>query len=135
MPKQLFIVLLLMAFSLLSLASDDKYEFETKAQEQRYRALILVFRCPTCQNQNLSDSNSMVSDDLKQIVYEKVRSGASDEEITDFMKQRYGEFILYQPELSQSNVFLWAGPFVFLILFFIAFFVWYRRNKGEEGNE
>ncbi len=132
--KNLFMLTVFFMSSLTS-ASVDLHEFDSLQQEKRYRHLISILRCPTCQNQNLSDSNSMVSDDLKQIVYEKIRAGASDKEIILFMKQRYGEFILYQPEVSQSNVILWAGPFVFLIGFLILFFVWYNKNKGDVSDD
>lgn len=129
MKKILSICLVLVALSIQ--ASIKEYKFESAEQEKRFKHLVFVLRCPTCQNQNLADSNSMVADDLKQIVYEKVIAGESDEQILAFMKQRYGAFILYEPEMTQENWLLWGGPFIFMIVVFAGFFVWYYRRKGD----
>lgn len=112
-------------------AAANIYQFETAEQEKRFQNLIFILRCPTCQNQNLADSNSMVAEDLKQIVYEKIVAGESDKVILDFMKQRYGAFILYEPEVSASNLFLWLGPFLFLVFALVGFLLWYKKNKKE----
>jgi len=133
MKRLLFLLLIAVSFQLE--ANVSVYEFESIAQEKRFQQLVAILRCPTCQNQNLADSNSIVAEDLKQIVYEKIKAGESDEEILNFMKQRYGEFILYQPEVTPSNAMLWAGPFIFLMISLIGFFVWYFRNKGEVTND
>ncbi len=126
-----YVTLFLIFLSFYTFASVDVYEFETPEQEAQFRHLIDVLRCPTCQNQNLSGSNSLVSEDLKQIVYEKVKAGESDQEIVQFMKKRYGEFILFEPEVSKDNLILWTAPFLFLFIALTSFFIWYRKNKGE----
>ncbi|WP_444998175.1 cytochrome c-type biogenesis protein [Aliikangiella sp. IMCC44359] len=133
--SKLLVILLLSFCSFAAIASVDLLEFDSVEQEKRYKSLINILRCPTCQNQSLADSNSIVSEDLKQIVYEKIRAGKSDEEIKAFMKQRYGEFILFKPEMSQSNWFLWLGPFIFLFAFIFGFFIWYGRNKEALEDE
>jgi len=114
-----------------SFAAIAIYEFDDPILEERFNQLIFELRCPKCQNQNLADSNSELSMDLKQIVYEKLNQGESDEQIIAFMKQRYGEFILFKPELNQSNLLLWTGPIIFLIVFIVFFFRWYRKNRVE----
>ena len=110
-------------------ATIDVYEFNDPKLEQRFQKLIYELRCPKCQNQNLAGSNSTLSLDLKQIVYEKINAGESDQQILDFMKQRYGEFILFKPEMSQSNALLWGGPVLFLVAFLIFFLRWYSNNR------
>ena len=132
--KYLFLFVALF-FSTAAFSSVDIFQFDSIEQEKRYKNLVFVLRCPTCQNQNLSDSNSMVADDLKLIVYEKIKAGESDEQILRFMKQRYGEFILYEPELSPDNLFLWVMPLIFFIVFFVSFLLWYQRQKGEIEND
>lgn len=133
MKKLLAILVTFVVFNLN--ASIKEYEFESVEQEKRFKNLVFVLRCPTCQNQNLADSNSMVAEDLKQIVYEKIMAGDSDQQILTFMKKRYGEFILYEPEMTQDNLLLWSGPFIFLVIVFIGFFAWYRSNKGDVEND
>ena len=126
---RLWFVLLLGVMSLKANASIEVYEFDDPKLEKRFNHLIFVLRCPKCQNQNLADSNSELSMDLKQIVYEKLKQGESDEEILLFMKQRYGEFILFKPEMTKSNMVLWFGPIIFLIAFILLFLRWYRKNR------
>lgn len=132
---KIIVISIFLFISHAAFATANLYEFETAEQEKRFQELIFVLRCPTCQNQNLADSNSMVAEDLKQIVYEKIIAGESDQAILNFMKQRYGDFILYKPEVSASNIFLWLGPFLFLAFSLIGFLLWYKKNKSELPNE
>lgn len=127
-------IILALCLSIVANANVAIFKFDNVEQEKRFQTLVAELRCPTCQNQNLADSNSMVAEDLKQIVYEKIIEGQTDEQILSFMKQRYGEFILYEPEV-QSNMALWAGPFIFLIVALAGFFAWYRSNKVESNND
>jgi cytochrome c-type biogenesis protein CcmH len=122
---------LLVFFSSISpcFAAIDVYEFEDPRLAVRFKQLTSELRCPKCQNQNLAGSNSTLSLDLKQIVYEKLKAGETDQQILEFMRQRYGEFILFNPEMSQSNVILWAGPIIFLVLFLVFFLRWYANNR------
>lgn len=125
------LIFVLIFFSSISpcFAAIDVYEFEDPQLSIRFKQLTSELRCPKCQNQNLAGSNSTLSLDLKQIVYEKLNAGETDQQILDFMRQRYGEFILFKPEMSQSNVFLWTGPIVFLVLFLVFFLRWYANNR------
>jgi len=123
------IILSLFFVSLNSFAAIDVYEFDDPTLAERFKVLTYELRCPKCQNQNLADSNSELSMDLKQIVYEKLKAGESNEDILLFMKHRYGEFILFNPEMSKSNALLWTGPIIFLIVFIIFFFRWYSKNR------
>jgi len=125
--KRLFMLFLLL-FSFNGFAI-EVYEFDDPILADRFKELTYELRCPKCQNQNLADSNSELSLDLKQIVYEKLKAGESDEEILLFMKHRYGEFILFNPEMSKSNALLWTGPIIFLMVFIIFFFRWYLKNR------
>lgn len=128
--------IIILLFSLLSttvLATIDTYEFKDSKTEARFQKLIYELRCPKCQNQSLADSNSELSMDLKQIIYEKLNAGETDRQILSFMKDRYGEFILFKPEMNQGNAFLWAGPIVFLLLFLVLFLRWYSNNRVVEN--
>ncbi len=124
--------ILLFFFLSNSFAAIGVYDFDDPELEARFQQLAFELRCPKCQNQNLLDSNSALSQDLKQIVYEKLKAGESDQQILDFMKQRYGEFILFKPEMTPSNAFLWVGPIIFLIVFLGFFLKWYIKNRDVD---
>lgn len=111
-----------------SLADIDAYPFDSLEQEQRFRTLVEEFRCPKCQNQNLADSNAPLAKDLRQIIYTQIKANASDEQIADFLQQRYGDFVLYRPPLKASTVLLWFGPGLALLAVLAAVFMWYRRR-------
>jgi cytochrome c-type biogenesis protein CcmH len=85
-------------------------------------------RCPKCQNQNLADSNSILSLDLKDIIVEKLKKGETNSSILYFMKQRYGEFILFDPELTQENGLLWMAPLIFFGILVLFLIFWYKKN-------
>ncbi len=127
--KILMAILCLTSFSNGVFAEIQVFDFSDGQLEKRFNHLTVILRCPKCQNQNLADSNSALSQDLKQIVYEKINAGESDKQILSFMKQRYGEFILFDPELSRDNAFLWTAPLIFLLMIFFGFIYWYKNNR------
>ncbi|MBV1908564.1 MAG: cytochrome c-type biogenesis protein CcmH [Kangiellaceae bacterium] len=124
----------MLLFTQVAKSTIDSYQFEDPEMEARFQQLIFELRCPKCQNQNLADSNSALSMDLKSIVYEKLISGETDEQIKSFMKQRYGDFILFDPEMNRDNAILWFGPIVFLCLILIIFIRWYIRNRVNNND-
>ncbi len=108
------------AFSLLftvqmSFAAIDVHEFKNEIDRQRYQSFIDEMRCPKCQNQNLSGSDSPIAMDLRNELYLMIEAGKSDQEIVSFMVERYGEFILYRPRLSPATLLLWATPVLLLV--------------------
>jgi len=86
------------------------------AEIARVRTLAEQLRCLVCQNQTIADSNAGLAIDLRQQVVQQVRAGRSDTEIKQYMVERYGDFVLYDPPLSMTNSVLWVGPFVLLAL-------------------
>lgn len=99
-----------------SQAAIDTHEFTDDSQRQRYHDLTLVLRCPKCQNQNISESNSPIANDLRNEIHRMLSTGQSNEKIIDFMVSRYGEFVLYDPPLSSRTVLLWLGPIALLLI-------------------
>jgi cytochrome c-type biogenesis protein CcmH len=96
-------------------AQIDVFDFETPEQEQRYRQLSNDFRCPMCQNANLSSSPGGVASDLRREIYRMIMEGQTDAQIEEFMLARYGDFILYRPRLTAQTILLWFGPLLFLL--------------------
>ena len=99
-----------------SLAVIETYEFSSPDLELRYQALSQELRCPKCQNQNIADSNAPISRDLRAIVHEQLEAGATDEEIIEFLVDRYGEFVRYRPGMDSNTVWLWSAPIILLVM-------------------
>lgn len=98
------------------------YEFENSLQEKRFYSLISEIRCPKCTSGSIASSDAPVSRDLKNKVYQLILEGSTDDEIKQYVSERFGTFSDYRPSLSGSNYFLWFGPFIFLAILFLIFF-------------
>ncbi|WP_241238865.1 cytochrome c-type biogenesis protein [Colwellia sp. Arc7-635] len=110
----------------------DTFEFQDDATKLRFQILSKELRCPKCQNQNLADSNSKIAVDLRKNLYNLLQEGKSDQEILDFMVYRYGDFVLYRPQLKQQTYILWFGPLIILFGFVASLiFVLRKRNRAK----
>ena len=103
--------------------------------EQRVTALASELRCLVCQNQTIADSNAPLAGDLRNQVREKMRLGASDAEIVDYMVARYGDFVLYRPPLKLTTVLLWFGPLLLLAGGFAVLVRRVLRRRPEQDLE
>ena len=122
------IVVLLAVFSLNIFAGVEERSFDDPVAEQRYKHLIAELRCLVCQNQNLADSNAELAQDLRQQVYEMIKSGKDDEAIIGFMVARYGDFVLYRPPVKSTTILLWVGPFILLVIAAAALIIMIKRR-------
>jgi len=108
---------LLLAFLLLSsaaLAAPVPDSFADPAMEARARELQRELRCLVCQGQSIDESNAPLAADLRHLVRQQMAEGRSDSEIRDYLKARYGDFILMQPPLESGTWLLWLTPFLAL---------------------
>ena len=113
-----------------SLAQVDTFEFETPEQQQRFRALSDELRCPMCQNTSLSGSTGGVAEDLRREVHRMIMEGMSDEQIEQFMYERYGDFIFYKPRLKPETLLLWFGPLLFFLIgAFVLVGIWRKAKR------
>jgi cytochrome c-type biogenesis protein CcmH len=112
----------------------DTYVFSNEVTKKRYQALVKELRCPKCQNQNLADSNSQIAVDLRHQVYEMLNQGKADSEIVNYMVERYGDFVLYRPQVSSLTYLLWFGPIVLLLIGLVILIV-IVRNKPKVAAE
>lgn len=110
-------------------AAIDVFEFDDEAQRARYQTFIDEMRCPKCQNQNLSGSDSPIAADLRRELHRLLQEGYSDEQIVDFMVARYGDFILYKPRIQSSTYLLWLAPLGLLLLALLAGLWIWRSNR------
>ena len=97
-------------------AAIEVYDFKSPAEEQRFQALVGELRCPKCQNQNLAGSDAPIAKDLKDRTYQLLQEGKTDNEIRDYMIDRYGDFISYKPPVRSTTYLLWFGPFLLLLV-------------------
>ncbi|MES2149438.1 MAG: cytochrome c-type biogenesis protein [Pseudomonadota bacterium] len=82
--------------------------------EKRVMALSEELRCLVCQNQTIADSHAELAIDLRNQVREQLAAGRSEQQVTDYMVQRYGDFVLYRPPVKGLTWLLWFGPFALL---------------------
>ncbi|KGQ69443.1 hypothetical protein A1D23_07835 [Chelonobacter oris] len=109
-------IVCLLFFSLSAFAAIETYEFSSIQQEQTYQQLTQQLRCPQCQNNNIADSNATISNDMRAKVYQLLQEGKHKQEIVDYMVQRYGNFVTYDPPLTLSTILLWLIPAILLLL-------------------
>ena len=103
------------------------------ADQERFQSLTNELRCMVCQNQTIAESNSGLAVDLKKQVAKQINEGKTDVQILNFMEERYGEFVLYNPPVSLENSLLWLGPFVVLaIAVFILIAALKRQSKSKD---
>jgi len=119
---------LIFSVSVNCLAAIDAYPFPDEHMQQRYDDLIAELRCPQCLNTNLAGSDAMIAQDLRREVHRMLLDGDEDEEILEFMYERYGDFILYRPRLGFGTLVLWLGP---LLLLIVAGFIWFRLARAK----
>jgi cytochrome c-type biogenesis protein CcmH len=97
--------------------------------EARMMVLAAELRCLVCQNQTVADSHAELASDLRQQIREMLAKGMSERLITDFMTERYGDFVLYRPPLKASTAVLGIGPAVLMVLALGALAVVLRRRQ------
>jgi cytochrome c-type biogenesis protein CcmH len=105
--------------------------FESAEQEARYKDLTLELRCLVCQNQNLADSDAPLAQQLRGEIFDMLQDGQSDQQITGFMVDRYGDFVLYKPPMQGNTIALWMLPIVVLLIGAIGIF-FTVRNRGRK---
>lgn len=123
---KIIILLTMMLHLSLVTAANDVYSFKNNHDKQQFYKLINQLRCLVCQNENLADSNAGLAKDLRQQVYTMVQRGRSNEEITNYLVVRYGDFILLNPPIKTQTSLLWATPFLLLL---VSFFIWWRVGR------
>jgi cytochrome c-type biogenesis protein CcmH len=122
------VLIALFAVLTMAAASDPAERLADPGQEARAREIFREVRCLVCQNESIDDSEAELAADLRQVVRGQVAAGRSDEQIRDFLVDRYGEFVLLKPPFSAGNAALWAGPFVVLLLGALILAVLLRRR-------
>ena len=124
---------LLLTFALLcsiSVSAKDAAPLaDNPVIEQRLIVISEEMRCLVCQNESLAGSRSDLANDLRREIRILITEGKTDEQIRNFMVERYGDFVLYRPPVKPITWLLWIGPFVILIAGIIGLMVYLRRRN------
>jgi len=129
MTRTVLLLLLLLLSAPFSLAKDAQPAGDDPLLEKRLNNLSKELRCLVCQNETLADSQADLAEDLRREIREQMRAGKSDKEIIDFLTQRYGQFILYRPQVTPTTYLLWFGPFVLLLLGLLILFSYIKQRR------
>ena len=116
-----------------ALAGGEPLIFTDAEQEARYQQLTVELRCLVCQNQNLADSDAPLAQDLRQEIYDMMQAGRSDNEIKQFLIDRYGDFVLYMPPVKSNTLVLWLMPAFLLIGGALVVLIAVRKRKLNSG--
>lgn len=129
----LFIMFLLAAPAMLQAGPMQAFVFDNPEQEALFKRLSHEIRCLVCQNQSIADSNAGLATDLREEIYNMIKQGKSESEITGFLVERYGDFVLYDPPMKPVTWMLWFGPaLMFAVgLYFALGFI--RSHRATEA--
>ncbi len=97
--------------------------------EARVMKVAEELRCLVCQNETIAASHADLAVDLRKQIRSQLSQGQSEQQILDFMVERYGDFVLYRPALKATTLLLWVGPFALLL---IAAYTLARAIRGRQ---
>lgn len=124
------VLLCLLTLAPLAMAKEATPMAMDPEMEKTVNEISSELRCLVCQNQTIADSHAELAVDLKNQVREMVKTGQSQDEIVDYMVQRYGDFVRYRPPMKASTVLLWAGPFLLLLIGLTVLVINLRKRRA-----
>ena len=124
-----FLLSLSFFISMAANAELDRYQFDNNEQAVRFEELTKELRCPKCQNQNIADSDAVVDKVLRDKVLVLVKEGKTKDEVIDYMIDRYGYFVHYDPPVTPATLVLWVLPVLIVIIGFG--FIVIRQRKAS----
>jgi cytochrome c-type biogenesis protein CcmH len=133
--KRLACLLLLALAMATGFAKDAAPLAEDPVVEARLIAISEEMRCLVCQNESLAGSRSDLANDLRRELRTLIKAGKTDQQIREFMVERYGDFVLYRPPVKPTTWLLWAGPFLLMITGVVVLLVYLRRRNRAVGDE
>ncbi|WP_409361703.1 cytochrome c-type biogenesis protein [Bartonella heixiaziensis] len=135
MKKGLLLALLFFVtfFSLsLAIAVEPDEILQDKTLESRAREISSYLRCPVCQNQTIDASDTSLARDLRLLIRKRLKMGESNQQVIDFLVERYGVFILLKPPFNKTTWFLWLSPLIIIIMSASTIFFRIRRYRYEK---
>ena len=132
-------LLILLAALLLAIAPAAAKVAEPVASDPALEARMMVLatelRCLVCQNQTIADSHADLAVDLRNQIRDMIAKGQTDDQIRQYMTDRYGDFVLYKPPFKPATALLWVGPPVLLVCALAALFLMLRRRMRASPDD
>ena len=129
--KKLTVFFMMLLFSVTTFSAIDALNFDSAQQEHDYHQLTQSLRCPQCQNNNIADSNATIAVDMRGKVFELLQEGKNRHEVVDYMIQRYGNFVTYDPPMTTSTIVLWIAPILLVLIGIL--FIFKRKSKSPSA--
>ena len=114
--KKSLILLVALCASAAAWAVEPKEMLKDPALEARAREVSQQLRCVQCQNETIDESHAEIARDMRVLVRERITAGDSNQQIVDYMRSRYGDYVLLKPRFMSSTLVLWIGPFLILVI-------------------
>ncbi|MEI7598944.1 MAG: cytochrome c-type biogenesis protein [Aestuariivirga sp.] len=115
MRKLLAILAFLVAVSPAFALTPDE-QLKDPALETRARVISAQLRCLVCQNQSIDDSEAPLAKDLRTLVREQISAGKTNDQVLDYVVERYGQYVLLKPRFEPETLILWGTPFAVLLI-------------------
>ena len=133
--RALSLAFLMICFPLVSYSVEPSEVLDDPILEERARNISKNLRCLVCQNESIDDSNASLAKDLRILVRERLVSGDTEDEVLNFIVDRYGEFALLKPRTDGSNLILWlSGPLMLFIALIISFSFIKSNYNSKRGS-
>lgn len=86
------------------------------AKEAEAKALMNTLRCLVCQGQSIADSDADMAGDMRALVRQRIAAGESADDVRDWLIERYGDYVSYDPPISAATAPLWIAPLILLAI-------------------
>jgi cytochrome c-type biogenesis protein CcmH len=122
-----------LVFAVPSIAVEPSEILKDSALEARARDISKGLRCVVCQNQSIDGSAAQLARDLRVLVRERLVAGDSDRGVVDYVRSRYGDYVLLRPPMQSTTMVLWLGPVLFALIGIFGIVTYFRRQKRRQA--
>ncbi|GAB5456604.1 MAG: cytochrome c-type biogenesis protein CcmH [Henriciella sp.] len=131
------LILLLMAivWGLAAAAAQEAGPETPEEVDARTEAISKTLRCVVCQNQSIYDSNAPLAEDMRSLVRKRVEAGDTNDEAREYLRARYGDYVLMSPPLQMNTILLWTGPLFLVVIGLIWFLARLRSGQALPERE
>ena len=127
--KALIVLITAVLWSVAIAVAQDGNAENVEEIDARTEAISKTLRCVVCQNQSIYDSDAPLAEDMRNLVRKRVEAGDTNDEAREYLRERYGDYVLMSPPLQMNTILLWTGP-LFLVLIGLIWFL-ARLRSGQ----
>ena len=135
MIRFMAMALLVLAFAFPAGAVEPDEILKDPIMEHRARELGAQLRCVVCQNQSIDDSNAELARDMRLLVRDRLKKGETNEQVLNYVVERYGDFVLLNPPFKGITYALWFGPAILVVLGIAGVILFYRRRETGKDTQ